>query len=78
MESLFQAIVYYRIERRSFDATKTFVHRVFLSTGVRKATWLVTIRTAIGAMILLVIIIIGSLSKRMWISLTPVGITRPN
>jgi hypothetical protein len=65
MEGLFQAIIYYRIWRRS-------------STGFRKAIWLAMIGTAIGAMISLVIIIIGSLSEPMWISLTPVGIARPN
>lgn len=59
-----------------WETVKIFVHRAPSRNNLRKAVWLATVRTAIGAMISLSLVILGSLSVPMWVSLTPVGTTR--
>jgi hypothetical protein len=59
-----------------WETVKIFVHHAPSRYNLRKAVWLATVETAIGAMTSLSLVILGSLSVPMWVSLTLVGTTR--
>jgi len=74
VENLLQAAVYFKIWHGCVRSTSNSTAIIYL----RKAVRLATIGTAISAMVSLVLVILGSLSKPMWVSLTPVAVARPD